>query len=696
MSNYESENNDSFSSAESFNYSKTGNLSNLGDRDFYRKSVVAGEQLNITFFKGLESGAPSALKVYNPNGILVTTQTFGVSGQFSFTPISSGDYRFAIEADSFLGFEETYYTLTISDQTAIMPLISDPSGYLQGDTVFEDWWREGVHENVHIRDKNGVAEQITIKLFVPSKTDLRMWDDKKSTQEWLSDNVYQIVTPGSTSTFSTGPNLDWEIEGESFYIEATFEVQGKEVVLRKDFEIIDFNNTAPHQFHRSTHSWSEVRAIVDSRAYNFALEKNADNIIKYSFKQPDSSIITGAASIFYPYIKDSEVSLSDEYKTLVRGAFDDFASITGINFVETSSTTDVDIFLNEAALSDVLSASGIALPNQQLFKGGVTDDLIQFVWYDSSHTSISGSTFFEQNLVYHEIGHALGLSHPHGGMVQMVESEDDSTLNTIMSYNSHLADLGPETEQVLGKFDMAGLRWIYGNDGIGGNYGVETNNQLIYGLKDGFDYANGGSGDDVYVDKNTGWESYKANGGNDTYFTNRDISKATIEHDQGSWSYDAIFADGTVILQGVGRLRNNDTAVSLHYNNDDDQVYRLYKAAFDREPDAVGLGFWIYKADQDMNLIEMSSRFIDSNEFRSLYGISPSNGEFITKVYENVLDRTPEQSGYDWWLDELTNNPEKTWEKVLADFSESWENKNGTRELIENGFYYTPFDQWIL
>ena len=121
------------------------------------------------------------------------------------------------------------------------------------------------------------------------------------------------------------------------------------------------------------------------------------------------------------------------------------------------------------------------------------------------------------------------------------------------------------------------------------------------------------------------------------------------------------------------------------------QAYRIYKAAFDRAPDTGGLGYWIAQMDNGMGVVEVAARFIDSSEFRELYGLNPSNAEFLTKVYSNVLDRTPDTAGLDWWVNEMMTNPTKTWQKVLADFSESSENQANVASLIANGI---PYDPW--
>jgi hypothetical protein len=106
----------------------------------------------------------------------------------------------------------------------------------------------------------------------------------------------------------------------------------------------------------------------------------------------------------------------------------------------------------------------------------------------------------------------------------------------------------------------------------------------------------------------------------------------------------------------------------------------------------VGLGYWIAQMDRGMSTVEVAARFIDSNEFRTLYGSNPSNGDFLVRLYQNVLDRSPDQGGYAWWIDQLQNNPEKTWKKVLADFAESPENQSNVLSLIANGITY---DLWL-
>jgi hypothetical protein len=152
--------------------------------------------------------------------------------------------------------------------------------------------------------------------------------------------------------------------------------------------------------------------------------------------------------------------------------------------------------------------------------------------------------------------------------------------------------------------------------------------------------------------------------------------------------------EGIDTLLDVERLAFNDVTVAFGQTSTVAQAYRVYKAAFNRDPmqgDAQGLGFWITQMNKGMDLIEVSARFVDSKEFRDLYGTNPTNAQFLTKLYQNVLGRAPEATGYNWWLNELNTNPSKTKAKVLADFSESGENQTGVASLIGNGITYEPW-----
>lgn len=146
---------------------------------------------------------------------------------------------------------------------------------------------------------------------------------------------------------------------------------------------------------------------------------------------------------------------------------------------------------------------------------------------------------------------------------------------------------------------------------------------------------------------------------------------------------------GTDTLVSVERIKFYDTTVAFDTDGVAGQAYRIYKAAFDRAPDLTGLGYWIKAMDAGASLDWVAAGFVGSSEFQTTYGNNISNTDFITLLYANVLDRTPDDSGFDYWLTRMSEG--MTREQVLANFSESVENKANVAELIADGIQYTAF-----
>ena len=144
-------------------------------------------------------------------------------------------------------------------------------------------------------------------------------------------------------------------------------------------------------------------------------------------------------------------------------------------------------------------------------------------------------------------------------------------------------------------------------------------------------------------------------------------------------------------LKSVERIEFTDKMMALDIDGVSGSAYRIYKAAFNRVPDSDGIGYWIANLDSGLNLSDLSARFVDSAEFRATYGSKPSNSDFLSKLYFNVLGRAPDAGGYSWWLNEMNTNTNKSMAKVLADFSEGAENQAGVADLIATGIEYTPW-----
>ncbi|MGB3244496.1 MAG: DUF4214 domain-containing protein, partial [Sulfitobacter sp.] len=107
------------------------------------------------------------------------------------------------------------------------------------------------------------------------------------------------------------------------------------------------------------------------------------------------------------------------------------------------------------------------------------------------------------------------------------------------------------------------------------------------------------------------------------------------------------------------------------------QVFRLYQAALDREPDANGLRNWVDRLSSDlMSLQQAADGFVNSREFQGRYG-NTTDAEFVTLLYGNVLDRNPDANGLANWTEQLSSG-DITRPEVVLRFSESAEFRAST------------------
>ena len=163
----------------------------------------------------------------------------------------------------------------------------------------------------------------------------------------------------------------------------------------------------------------------------------------------------------------------------------------------------------------------------------------------------------------------------------------------------------------------------------------------------------------------------------------------TVSKTSTGWTVSST-AEGVDTLANIERLKFADTAIAYDTSGVGGQTYRVYKAAFNRTPDLGGLGFWISGMDGGVSLNTVAQGFVNSAEFKSVYGASPTNAEIVTRFYDNVLGRAAESGGYNYWLGVL-NSGQGSVAGVLAAFSESPENQAAVIGVIGNGILYTPY-----
>lgn len=181
-------------------------------------------------------------------------------------------------------------------------------------------------------------------------------------------------------------------------------------------------------------------------------------------------------------------------------------------------------------------------------------------------------------------------------------------------------------------------------------------------------------------------------GGIDTVtFTGARTNYTVAKETWGFGVTDRVGGGGHDAAINVERLQFDDGAVALDINGSAGAAFRLYQAALDRPAEKAGLGFWIYQLDRGLTLDDMVQDIINTQpEFIKKYGANPTDTEFVNLLYANVLHRTPDAAGYDFWVKALTNH-DTTHVGIVKFFSESPENQAQVIGSIQNGIDYTPW-----
>jgi len=427
------------------------------------------------------------------------------------------------------------------------------------------------------------------------------------------------------------------------------------------------------------------------------------------------------------------------------------------------SGSDINVSMSsEIFSSDNILAYGFfpdASYNESMYLGAPGDIFLNLNSPANDYSYEPGSAGWA--LLLHELGHVLGLKHPHddGGTGRPTFDDIgydnlDVDWASVMSYEDdylyHENSFNPKTPMGI---DVIALQYLYGanmNTNPGdGNFDIYTTNSYetlwTSGGTDGVDARTANQGFEIWLPYDIGlstpigeaipvnevelespftvfwlvgeivdaigsdfndnlYGNYLNNrifgvGGDDyidggdgidiAYF-NGNANESTLYIGDVSNFIDSV--DGYDEIINIERLNFDNGYFAIDHDGNGGQAYRLYQAAFDRTPDPAGVGFWLSKIDNGMSLQEVGARFIDSDEFRLLYGSDPTDFEFLEALYSNVLDRAPDGDGFDWWLGQLESNPDKSRGKVLADFSESPENVANVYDDIAYGFNY---DLWI-
>lgn len=301
---------------------------------------------------------------------------------------------------------------------------------------------------------------------------------------------------------------------------------------------------------------NHIDALLDKGPdWNF-LTSNTANTIYYTF-----SVSSGIEST-----RTGQEAFTLSQQSAARYAFNYLQQLTGIKFVETSSGTSAQLHLANIDISGS-TTTGLCSWSSTYYQGAggnlVSYEANAYIyldnneWYGYNRDLSPGGVGYQTLL--HELGHALGLSHPFHETDEdqhiHLSTAQDNTANTIMSYTDKG---GPYS--TFSPYDVAALNWLYGADGLGGALGIgsTTGGRYITGTS-GADTLVGTSADDLFAGMG-GIDVIQGGAGNDTVQFSSTRNAVSFSKN-GNGDLLAAYAGGTITMNGIEMLRFTDGSV---------------------------------------------------------------------------------------------------------------------------------------
>jgi uncharacterized protein (TIGR02145 family) len=139
------------------------------------------------------------------------------------------------------------------------------------------------------------------------------------------------------------------------------------------------------------------------------------------------------------------------------------------------------------------------------------------------------------------------------------------------------------------------------------------------------------------------------------------------------------------ILFNLNASENNPTK---------EEVAKLYVATFNRAPDSSGLDYWLNDSfNGSAKLSNIAQSFFDQPETQQKYPQGTTNRNFIQSVYNNLFNRQPDNSGWDYWENKLNIGEFSRNRFIEAVMNGAQDNQNGLDNTIltnkaEVGIYF--------
>lgn len=91
----------------------------------------------------------------------------------------------------------------------------------------------------------------------------------------------------------------------------------------------------------------------------------------------------------------------------------------------------------------------------------------------------------------------------------------------------------------------------------------------------------------------------------------------------------------------------------IRYTPEETQIAQLYVALFGRAPDNLGLIYWQAALMDGMTIKQIAAQMFATPDARPYYPSTASNAQIVASMYVNVLGRSPDSAGLQYWTAEL-------------------------------------------
>jgi serralysin len=370
--------------------------------------------------------------------------------------------------------------------------------------------------------------------------------------------------------------------------------------------------------------WIDALVSKDGNQWNLNYLEPFRDSLTYSFSIPSNLL---GISV----VESTLAQLNASQRSSVITALEYISELTGIVFEKTESNS-ADLHLFNGDIVDA-GVAGHSKWNYQYTYSSSTKE-IQGFNFNQANIVFDNVDYLHNNqnptvgsygyqLILHELGHYLGLKHPFEGPIELA-GIDDKDNNSLMSYNK-----STPYKSEFSPYDLAALAFLYGGDGLGGEYGYSGKTNIILGTARSEIIV--GSNSDDLIDGGDGVDTVIFSGAR---------ALASLEVDGQSIGISSS-TTGIDTLVNVERVQFSDLSLAFDINGDAGFVAKLLGAVLGAEgvSNEVYVGMGIHFLESGLSFEELMGSAIDT-----VLGAEPSSRAVVNLLYTNVVGVAPSES----------------------------------------------------